>query len=76
MDKETLSNYGWVVICVLVLVVMIALATPFGNYIATAVKNTTQGLFGASSKALNSGLSQAAGVTVATPADITYATVS
>ena len=44
MDKETLSNYGWVVICVLVLVVMIALATPFGNYIATAVKNTTQGL--------------------------------
>ena len=30
MDKETLSNYGWVVICVLVLVVMIALATPFG----------------------------------------------
>ena len=32
MDKETLSNYGWVVICVLVLVVMIALATPFGKY--------------------------------------------
>ena len=76
MDKETLSNYGWVVICVLVLVVMIALATPFGNYIAQAVKNTTQGLFGASQKALNNGLSQAAGVTVATPAEITYATVS
>ena len=48
MDKETLSNYGWVVICVLVLVVMIALATPFGKYIADAVKSTTQGLFGAS----------------------------
>ena len=76
MDKETLSNYGWVVICVLVLVVMIALATPFGDYIAKAVKNTTQGLFGASHKALNNGLSQAAGVTVATPAEITYATVS
>lgn len=76
MDKETLSNYGWVVICVLVLVVMIALATPFGKFIAEAVKNTTQGLFGASSKALNSGLSAAAGVTVATPSDITYATVS
>ena len=30
MDKETLSNYGWIVICVLVLAVMIALATPFG----------------------------------------------
>ena len=76
MDKETLSNYGWVVICVIVLVVMIALATPFGNYIATAVKNTTQGLFGASQKALNNGLSQAAGVTVAAPNEITYATVS
>ena len=76
MDKETLSNYGWVVICVLVLVVMIALATPFGDYIAKAVKNTTEGLFGASQKALNNGLSQAGGVTVATPAPITYATVS
>ena len=76
MDKETLSNYGWVVICVLVLVVMIALATPFGDYIAKAVKHTTEGLFGASHDALNNGLSQAAGVTVATPAEITYATVS
>ena len=76
MDKETLSNYGWVVICVLVLVVMIALATPFGKYIADAVKHTTQGLFGASHEALNKGLSSAAGVTVATPADITYVTVS
>ena len=76
MDKETLSNYGWVVICVLVLVVMIALATPFGKYIAEAVKHTTQGLFGASHEALNEGLSSAAGVTVATNAPITYATVS
>lgn len=76
MDKETLSNYGWVVICVLVLVVMIALATPFGKYIAEAVKSTTQGLFGASQNALDKGLSSAAGVTVATPAPITYATVS
>lgn len=75
MDKETLSNYGWVVICVLVLVVMIALATPFGRYIADAVKSTTQGLFGASKKALDTGLG-AAGVTVSAPADISYATVS
>jgi len=75
MDKETLSNYGWVVICVLVLVVMIALATPFGKYIAEAVKSTTQGLLGASKNALDNGLS-AAGVTVAAPDNITYATVS
>jgi hypothetical protein len=76
MDKETLSNYGWVVICVLVLVVMIALATPFGKFIADAVKSTTEGLFDAGSKALNTGLSSAAGVTVATPGDIDYTTMS
>lgn len=53
MDKSTLSNYGWVVIAVLVLSVMIALATPFGRYIATAVENTTQGLFDVQQKALS-----------------------
>ena len=75
MDKETLSNYGWVVICVLVLVVMIALATPFGQFIATAVKNTTKGMFDVSQKALNTGLSAAAGVTIATPAEIEFEVV-
>ena len=54
MDKETLSNYGWIVICVLVLAVMLALATPFGNFISTAVKSTTQGLFDVNKNALNS----------------------
>ena len=45
MDKETLSNYGWIVICVLILAVMIALATPFGHFIAGAIKSTTAGFF-------------------------------
>ena len=54
MDKETLSNYGWIVICVLVLAVMIALATPFGNFVADAVKSTAQGLFDVNQNALNS----------------------
>ena len=76
MDKETLSNYGWVVICVLVLVVMIALATPFGKFIADAVKNTTQALFDVSQNALNTGLKAAADVTVADVTEITYSTVS
>ena len=76
MDKETLSNYGWVVICVLVLVVMIALATPFGKYIAEAVKNTTQSLFDVSKNAMNVGLKEAAGVTVADAGEIVYSTVS
>lgn len=54
MDKETLSNCGWIVICVLVLAVMLALATPFGNFISTAVKSTAQGLFDVNKNALNS----------------------
>ena len=53
MDKSTLSNYGWIVIAVLVLSVMIALATPFGMYIKSGVENTTQGLFDTSEKAMN-----------------------
>ena len=76
MDKETLSNYGWVVICVLVLVVMIALATPFGKYIAEAVKNTTKSLFDVTKNALNVGLGQAANVTVKDAGEILYSTVS
>ena len=45
MDKNTLSNYGWIVTCVLALAVMIALATPFGTYVKDAVWSTTEGLF-------------------------------
>ena len=59
MDKETLSNYGWIVICVLVLAVMIALAGPFGTFVAGAVKSTTQGLFD-----VNQGALDAAGITI------------
>jgi hypothetical protein len=44
VDKETLSNYGWIVICTLVLAVMLALATPFGEFIRDGVWSTTNGL--------------------------------
>lgn len=53
MDKETLSNYGWIVICVLVLAVMLALSSPFGSFVAVGVKSTTAGLFDTNQKALN-----------------------
>ena len=53
MDKNTLSNYGWIVIAVLVLSVMIALATPFGKYVENGVRSTTAGLFETSEKAMN-----------------------
>ena len=53
MDKETLSNYGWIVIAILVLTIMIALATPFGTYISNAVKSTTEALFDVQQKAMS-----------------------
>ena len=56
MDKSTLSNYGWVVIAVLVLSVMIALATPFGTFIADGFKATYTGLFQTGDSALDVGL--------------------
>lgn len=70
MDKETLSNYGWIVICVLVLAVMIALATPFGSYVADAVKSTTKGFFTVNQEALNStGLINIEDQDISTPYD-------
>lgn len=55
MDKETLSHYGWIVILVLILAVLLALASPFGNFIAGAIKATTAGLFSVNQNALNAG---------------------
>ena len=52
MDKETLSNYGWIVILVLILAVLLALASPFGNFIAGAIKSTTAGFFSVNQNAL------------------------
>ena len=40
MDKKTLSQYGWVVICILVLAVLIGMATPFGDLVKASVKST------------------------------------
>lgn len=56
MDKNTLSNYGWIVIAVLVLAVMIALATPFGNFIADGFKATYMGFDYTSDNAMNTAL--------------------
>ena len=39
MDKNTLNNYGWIVIVVIVLILMITLASPFGNYVADGANN-------------------------------------
>ena len=53
MDKQTLSHYGWIVVLMLIMSVMIAMATPFGKYIATAIENTTEALCNTQQKALS-----------------------
>ena len=53
MDKQTLSNYGWLVIVTLILAVMLALATPFGTYVGDAVVSVANGLVGTSDNAID-----------------------
>lgn len=51
MDKQTLSNYGWIVVCILVLSVMLALATPLGRFIAKGFEATYTGFSHVTDKA-------------------------
>ena len=53
MDKETLSNYGWITIVTLVLAVMLALATPFGNYVGNGVVSIARGYVDTSEKKMS-----------------------
>lgn len=53
MDRETLSNYGWIVICVLILAVMIALAPVFAEAIKEAVANAYTALIDKGSEAIS-----------------------
>lgn len=38
MDKQTLSNYGWGVVLVLILAVLLALASPFGSFVTGTIE--------------------------------------
>jgi hypothetical protein len=53
MDKETLSNYGWIIILVLILAVLLALASPFGLFVNDAIKEVTGGFWDVNSASLN-----------------------
>ena len=53
MDKETLSHYGWIVVLILVLSVMLALATPFGDYVGNGVVSIARGFVGTGNTALS-----------------------
>ncbi len=77
MDKETLSNYGWIVVCVMVLAVMIALATPFGTYIKNATLSTQNGLIETNELALGAvGIGSRAKLEMLDGAGQTYETTS
>jgi hypothetical protein len=52
MDKETLTGYGWLIVCAMILAVMIAFATPFGNFVTTATRNTVDSLLDVNSKSI------------------------
>ena len=41
MDKETLSNYGWIVVILVLGLCIILMASPLGNYINSNLKFTT-----------------------------------
>ena len=53
MDKQTLSNYGWLVIVTLILAVMIAFATPFGNYVGKSAENVANAIIATNDNAVD-----------------------
>ena len=54
MDKNTLGNYGWVVITVIIISIMIALASPFAVALKGNVVGVTNDFTGRLDAALNS----------------------
>ena len=42
MEKHTLSHYGWVVILILILCLLISLATPFGTFVKESALKATR----------------------------------
>ena len=42
MDKNTLSNYGWIIVTTIIIALMIVLATPFGNYMKDSFTGITE----------------------------------
>jgi hypothetical protein len=53
MERETLSHYGWIVVCLLIVSVMIAFATPFGEYMKSAANGVLGGIGDANENALS-----------------------
>lgn len=50
MDRETLSHYGWIIVVLICMAIIISLATPFGRYIGTVTSNVADGVQGATNQ--------------------------
>ena len=46
MEKHTLSHYGWIVILILILCLLISLATPFGGFVKDSALAATRSFVG------------------------------
>lgn len=44
MDKNTLSQYGWVVIVIIILIILISLSGPFGSYIKLSTASSVSAM--------------------------------
>ena len=42
MDKNSLSEYGWIIIIVIILSILIAFAAPFSNFVVTSIVGMTE----------------------------------
>ena len=51
MDKETLASYGWIVITLIVMMFLILLATPLGDYVGKTATNVKNGVMSVADKA-------------------------
>lgn len=65
MDKHSISGYAWIVISAIVLVILFALATPFGLFVKDNTRNTAEGMMDVSQNAINSSFQENLGVTMA-----------
>lgn len=56
MDRNTLSQYGWVVIVIIIIAILIGTATPFGSILKASVQNIGTGLINVGNNLLDEAL--------------------
>lgn len=41
MDKNTLSEWGWIIVVIIIIAILLAFATPFGKFVVASIQNMT-----------------------------------